>query len=201
MTPINSTSPALDTWTELSGFQQLRAQARSDGGKSALPAVAKQFEAIFTQMMLKSMRDANASMGSDIAGSEQVDEVTNALVLGDNGVDAIEGRRFQAGLARVDDDAGLGRSLAHLRNQLRPGQIGKAEIKDDDLRLGVAGGLGGCSAILRLPHYVEALEPQRLFDGGAQVVDVFDNESAHHHPVNLPGCGTKYCDFCDTCAL
>jgi len=72
MTPINSTSPALDTWTELSGFQQLRAQARSDGGKSALPAVAKQFEAIFTQMMLKSMRDANAGMGSDIAGSEQV---------------------------------------------------------------------------------------------------------------------------------
>ncbi|MBQ4854396.1 flagellar assembly peptidoglycan hydrolase FlgJ [Rhodanobacter sp. B2A1Ga4] len=73
MTPINSPSRALDTWTELSGFQQLRAQARSDGGKSALPAVAKQFEAIFTQMMLKSMRDANASMGSDIAGSEQVD--------------------------------------------------------------------------------------------------------------------------------
>jgi flagellar protein FlgJ len=73
MTSINSTSPALDTWTELSGFQQLRAQARSDGGKSALPAVAKQFEAIFTQMMLKSMRDANASMGSDLAGSEQVD--------------------------------------------------------------------------------------------------------------------------------
>lgn len=72
MTPINSASPALDTWTELSGFHQLRAQARSDGGKSALPAVAKQFEAIFTQMMLKSMRDANASMGSDIAGSEQV---------------------------------------------------------------------------------------------------------------------------------
>ncbi len=72
MTPINSALPALDTWTELSGFQQLRAQARSDGGKGALPAVAKQFEAIFTQMMLKSMRDANASMGSDIAGSEQV---------------------------------------------------------------------------------------------------------------------------------
>ena len=73
MTPLNPSSPALDTWTELSGFQQLRAQARSDGGKSALPAVAKQFEAIFTQMMLKSMREANAGMGSDLAGSEQVD--------------------------------------------------------------------------------------------------------------------------------
>jgi peptidoglycan hydrolase FlgJ len=72
MTTINSASPALDTWTELSGFHRLREQARSDGGKGALPAVAKQFEAIFTQMMLKSMRDANASMGSDIAGSEQV---------------------------------------------------------------------------------------------------------------------------------
>ncbi|WEN14621.1 flagellar assembly peptidoglycan hydrolase FlgJ [Rhodanobacter sp. AS-Z3] len=73
MTPVNAATPALDTWTELSGFQQLRAQARSDGGKSALPAVAKQFEAIFTQMMLKSMREANASMGSDLAGSQQVD--------------------------------------------------------------------------------------------------------------------------------
>ncbi len=72
MTPLSSTAPALDTWTELSGFHQLRAQARSDGGESALPAVARQFEAIFTQMMLKSMRDANAGMGSDIAGSEQV---------------------------------------------------------------------------------------------------------------------------------
>ena len=71
MTPINASLPALDTWTEMSGFQQLRASARNDGGKDALPAVAKQFEAIFTQMMLKSMRDANASMGSDIAGSEQ----------------------------------------------------------------------------------------------------------------------------------
>ncbi len=72
MTPLDSTLPALDTWTELSGFQQLRARARSDGGESALPAVARQFEAIFTQMMLKSMRDANAGMGSDLAGSDQV---------------------------------------------------------------------------------------------------------------------------------
>ena len=94
MTPLNGTSPALDTWTELSGFQQLKAQARSDGGKSALPAVAKQFEAIFTKMMLKSMRDANASMGSDIAGSEQVNsyrdlfdqQLSLSLANGHNGI-------------------------------------------------------------------------------------------------------------------
>lgn len=71
MTTINANVPALDTWTNVSGFQQLRAQARSDGGKSALPVVAKQFEAIFTQMMLKSMRDANASIGSGYSDSQE----------------------------------------------------------------------------------------------------------------------------------
>jgi len=71
MTAINAANPALDTWTEMSGFQQLRAQARSDGGKAALPAVAKQFESIFTQMMLKSMREANASIGEGMGDSEQ----------------------------------------------------------------------------------------------------------------------------------
>lgn len=70
MTTLNANAPALDTWTNLSGFAQLRAQARSDGGKAALPVVAKQFEAIFTQMMLKSMREANASIGSGYADSE-----------------------------------------------------------------------------------------------------------------------------------
>jgi flagellar protein FlgJ len=73
MTAINPANPALDTWTEMSGFQQLRAQARSDGGKAALPAVARQFESIFTQMMLKSMRDANASIGEGMGDSKAGD--------------------------------------------------------------------------------------------------------------------------------
>jgi flagellar protein FlgJ len=70
MTPVNAAQPTLDTWTELSGFNQLRAQAQAND-KAALPAVAKQFEAIFTQMMLKSMRDANASIGEGAGDSEQ----------------------------------------------------------------------------------------------------------------------------------
>lgn len=49
---------SLSTWTDLSGFDALRQKAGEDA-KSALPAVAKQFEAVFTQMMLKSMRDAS----------------------------------------------------------------------------------------------------------------------------------------------
>ncbi len=51
---------SLSTWTDLSGFNALRMQAQQDG-KAALPAVARQFEAVFTQMMLKSMRDASPS--------------------------------------------------------------------------------------------------------------------------------------------
>jgi len=50
--------PNVDTWTDLSGFSALRQQAQTNS-KAALPVVAKQFESIFTQMMLKSMRDAN----------------------------------------------------------------------------------------------------------------------------------------------
>ena len=130
MTPINSTSPALDTWTELSGFHQLRAQARSDDGKSALPAVAKQFEAIFTQMMLKSMRDANASMGSDLAGSEQVNsyrdmfdqQLSLSLANGRNGLGIAEmlvrqlGGKPEAAEATVADAHGLPASTAGVLN-------------------------------------------------------------------------------------
>jgi flagellar protein FlgJ len=130
MTPINSTSPALDTWTELSGFQQLRAQARSDDGKSALPAVAKQFEAIFTQMMLKSMRDANAGMGSDLAGSEQVNsyrdmfdqQLSLSLANGRNGLGIAKmlvrqlGGKPEAAEATVADAHGLPASSAGVLN-------------------------------------------------------------------------------------
>ncbi|MEI7035930.1 flagellar assembly peptidoglycan hydrolase FlgJ [Fulvimonas yonginensis] len=70
MTPANANLPALDTWTDLTGFAQLRAQAQDDG-KAALPKVARQFEAIFTQMMLKSMREANASLGDDAMGDSE----------------------------------------------------------------------------------------------------------------------------------
>ncbi|MBD8871240.1 flagellar assembly peptidoglycan hydrolase FlgJ [Rhodanobacter sp. DHB23] len=60
---------SLSTWTDLSGFNQLRAQAQSDS-KAVLPAVAKQFEALFTQMMLKSMREASDSLGSALGDSD-----------------------------------------------------------------------------------------------------------------------------------
>ncbi|MFC5740473.1 flagellar assembly peptidoglycan hydrolase FlgJ [Dyella tabacisoli] len=82
MTTGDSTLPALNTWTELSGFNQLRAQAQGDG-KAALPAVAKQFESIFTQMMLKSMREASTGegMGDSEAGNAYRDMFDQQLSL------------------------------------------------------------------------------------------------------------------------
>ena len=61
---------SINTWTDLSGFNALHQQAKADS-KAALPAVARQFESIFTQMMLKSMRDAN--FGDSLTDSQAGD--------------------------------------------------------------------------------------------------------------------------------
>jgi len=59
---------AAPTYTDFSGLNTMRAEARVDP-QASLKQVAKQFEGIFIQMMLKSMRDA--SMGDDIFDSDQ----------------------------------------------------------------------------------------------------------------------------------
>ncbi len=56
------------TYTDFRGLAEMRARAEVDPNAS-LRQVAKQFESIFIQMMLKSMRDA--SMGDDIFDSDQ----------------------------------------------------------------------------------------------------------------------------------
>jgi len=56
------------TYTDFSDINAMRAEARVDP-QASLKQVAKQFEGIFIQMMLKSMRDA--SFGDDIFDSDQ----------------------------------------------------------------------------------------------------------------------------------
>ena len=51
-----------DVYTDIQGLSRLRAQAKNNG-EQALREVAGQFEALFIQMMLKSMRDANLAEG------------------------------------------------------------------------------------------------------------------------------------------
>jgi peptidoglycan hydrolase FlgJ len=67
----NAAAQSLSTWTDLSGFSALRHQAEADQG-GTLPAVARQFESMFTQMLLKSMRDAN--FGDPLFESQAGDE-------------------------------------------------------------------------------------------------------------------------------
>ncbi|VAX10558.1 Flagellar protein FlgJ [peptidoglycan hydrolase] [hydrothermal vent metagenome] len=57
-----------DVYTDLSGLSRLRKQAQDDPEKT-LKAVAQQFEALFMQMVLKSMRDA--SFGDPVFDSSQ----------------------------------------------------------------------------------------------------------------------------------
>ncbi len=65
MTPGLSTAAL---YTDLQGLSQLRVEAREET-PDAIKAVAKEFEAIFMQMMLKSMRDA--SLGEGLLDSDQ----------------------------------------------------------------------------------------------------------------------------------
>jgi flagellar protein FlgJ len=51
-----------DVYTDFQGLAKLRAEARSDSPK-ALREVARQFEALFLQQMLKSMREASTGEG------------------------------------------------------------------------------------------------------------------------------------------
>ena len=62
-------SSDLSVYTDFQGLNQLQGEAKTDP-KGALRKVAQQFEAVFIDMMLKSMRDANTNDG--IFNSDQM---------------------------------------------------------------------------------------------------------------------------------
>lgn len=66
---MDITSQYADVYTDFQGLSQLRAEA-GNNDKETLRKVAGQFEALFIQMMLKSMRDA--SLGEGLMDSEHV---------------------------------------------------------------------------------------------------------------------------------
>jgi flagellar protein FlgJ len=65
MEPVNTTDTTR-SYLDFEGLGQLRGQARKDG-KAALRETAQQFEGMFLQMMLKSMREATVK--SDLVES------------------------------------------------------------------------------------------------------------------------------------
>jgi flagellar protein FlgJ len=57
-------------YNDVQGLQQIKGQAEKDPQR-ALEKVAKQFEAVFLQMVLKSMRQANNAISSELFNSQQ----------------------------------------------------------------------------------------------------------------------------------
>lgn len=65
-----SRAAASDVYTDLQGLNRLKYQA-GQNAKAALPEVAKQFESLFVQMAMKSMRQAGAPQESGLLDNEQ----------------------------------------------------------------------------------------------------------------------------------
>ena len=70
---MSSLSSHTDTsvYTDLNQFRDLRTQAQQDPD-AALKEVAKQFESVFINMLVKSMRQAGEPFASDIGNSNQI---------------------------------------------------------------------------------------------------------------------------------
>jgi flagellar protein FlgJ len=63
-------SPPVNFYADFQGLAALRSDAKAQA-PAALQEAAKQFESLFTQMLLKSMREANQSFGDSLFGSQQ----------------------------------------------------------------------------------------------------------------------------------
>ncbi|HET7269325.1 MAG TPA: flagellar assembly peptidoglycan hydrolase FlgJ [Rhodanobacteraceae bacterium] len=107
-----------DTWTDIQGLSGLARAARDDG-KAALPTVARQFEAVFARMLIKSMRQA--SFGGGILDSAQSDQWRGMF---DN----------QLALSLANDGKGLG-IAAMLVRQLGGNAQGSATATTDPTAL------------------------------------------------------------------
>ena len=65
-------STTAKSYLDFAGLGQLKAKASADQAGAA-QEVGRQFEAMFVQMIFKSVREANATMKSDLMGSSTVD--------------------------------------------------------------------------------------------------------------------------------
>lgn len=69
---MQNIDPATKSYLDFSGLGNLKARARNDDATAA-QEVGQQFEAMFLQMIFKSMREANAPLKSDLFNSSSVD--------------------------------------------------------------------------------------------------------------------------------
>lgn len=73
--PAGAQGSASDIYTDLNSLQKIKQMGRGDDTdkKQALEAVAKQFESVFLNMMMKSMRNANEAFKDESMSSNEMD--------------------------------------------------------------------------------------------------------------------------------
>ena len=92
---MNTIGQEAAVYTDFSQLESLKAQAQANPD-AALEEVAQQFESLFLQMMLKSMRDA--TMKSDLFGSDQMESYQS---MADQQIALTLSQQGGMGLARV----------------------------------------------------------------------------------------------------
>jgi flagellar protein FlgJ len=110
----------LSGYTDFAGLHELKARASQEQSHESLEAAAKQFESMFIQLMMKSMRDANATMKSgllDNAGTDMFEEML------DKEFSVRFGERGSLGLAEM---------LVKQLGQLQPVQPTDPTVTDTD---------------------------------------------------------------------
>lgn len=114
------TAPANNAsfYASFAELDSLKREAKTQS-KDSLRAAAQQFESLFTQMMLKSMRDATKSIGDQLAGS--------------NDVDFYQGMYDQQLAAQLSKGKGLGLADMLVEQLTRSGMV-----KTDDTSSGAA---------------------------------------------------------------
>lgn len=149
-----------DIYTDFQGLAKLRTEARTDSPK-ALREAARQFEALFLQQMLKSMREAN--MGEGLMDNDQSKHY-QSMYDQQLAIDLSKGRGL--GLAET--------LMRQLGGQFPEGESGTPVTKNGN----PAGQLGGIDA-RRAPtgHERIAIQAMPMTDGGA----------GHELRANAPG--------------
>lgn len=112
---MSVSQPNASVYTDFQGLAALKGQAANQQSREALESVARQFESLFMQMMLKSMRQPE--LGSDIMGNDQTKMfqdmydkqlVTQMAADGGNGIGIAEAlvKQLQGTLPPEERDAG-----------------------------------------------------------------------------------------------
>ncbi len=164
---FSSSAPGLqaaesDIYTDLNSLQKIKQMGRGDNTdkQQALEAVAKQFESVFLNMMMKSMREANEAFKDESMPSNEMDfyqqmfDQQLALSFSKNGVGIAEAlvrqlQRQLPGSGSRDSSQGLMDLVGGLSDSM--GHTNRRQIV-------VAGDDRGLS-----PSVVEAVEPEITF--------------------------------------